>query len=66
MSEPFIGEKSVLGALGRAATDKKFAIALFKDPARFKAEYNLRDREIELIRETVPSKVREALDIDYE
>jgi hypothetical protein len=66
MSEPFIAEKNVLGALSRAATDKKFAIQLFKDPARFKSEYNLQDREIDYIRQSVPPTVREALDIDYE
>jgi hypothetical protein len=66
MSEPFIAEKSIMGALDRAAQDKEFAVKLFKNPREFQREYKLTDREVEAIQRSISPAVQKALDIDYE
>jgi hypothetical protein len=66
MSEPFVGERNIMGALDRAAADKEFAVRLFKNPREFKREYNLTDREVEAIQKSISPAVQKALDIDYE
>jgi hypothetical protein len=57
---------NVQDALREAAINKTFAVAFLKDPAAFKRQYSLTDRDVAAIQGAIPDKVRAALDIDYE